>query len=296
MVMMIEKKEKIREFWARYPMTYAIEHGNSVFIDQDGKEIEVTLGTPEFFEIADKIFYRWNQAEHNEIGYFGKLFDYKQYIGKPVLEVGCGLGCMAMNWAKHDAKITAVDLNPVAIEQTRHRFSIYGLDGLIREADAENLPFPDGSFDFAYSWGVLHHTPNTSKAIHELYRVLKPGGRVGVMLYHRDSIMFRYLMKHIDGFIHMDSLFLTPLEFASRYGDGERKEGNPHTWPVTKKEVRNQLFTDFNQIKIHLLGTEIEDILNKWFPGLGSWMPDFMMNACIRRWGWSLWITAQKAE
>jgi 2-polyprenyl-3-methyl-5-hydroxy-6-metoxy-1,4-benzoquinol methylase len=287
-------KQSIREWWASYPMTYGLEHGLTTYTKEDGTVVKVEIGTREFFEIADKTFYSWNTAKHDETGYFGKIFDYASYAGKPVLEVGCGMGCMAMNWASHGANITAVDLNPVAIAITKKRFESFNLTGDIREADGEKLPFDDNSFDYVYSWGVLHHSPNTKKSISELFRVLKPGGKVGVMLYHRNSMMFRFWVEYLEGFLHMENEFLSPLELASRYGDGERKEGNPHTWPVTKNEVYADLFMQYTNVQIDVLGTELVFIFNQWFPGLATKLPPKLMKACIRRWGWSLWITGEK--
>jgi SAM-dependent methyltransferase len=286
-------KQSIRDWWASYPMTYGVEHGATSYIAEDGTRVSVEIGSRTFFELADETFYGWNTAQHNEKGFFGKIFDYDRYVNKPILEVGCGLGCMAMNWARHGARVAAVDLSPVSVEQTRRRFKIFGLEGEIREADAENLPFTDRSFEYAYSWGVLHHTPNPKQAIHELYRVLQPGGRVGVMLYHRNSMWHRFLTEYIEGFVNLEHKFLSPLELASRYGDGYREEGNPHTWPVTEKEVYT-LFADFNQIRIGVLGTELVWIFNQWYPGLGSRLPRRLMEASIRRWGWSFWITGEK--
>ena len=218
------------------------------------------------------------------------LFISSQRLQRPVF-----LGCMAMNWAQQGATISAVDLNPVAIEQTTRRFSLFDLKGDIREADGENLPFKNKRFDYAYSWGVLHHSPNTGKSISELYRVLKPGGKVGVMLYHRRSLWQRFFTEYIEGFINMENKFLNQVELASRYGDGYREEGNPHTWPVTKKEVYKELFAQFTNVKITVLGTELVAIFNQLLPNLGNKMPKALMDACIRRWGWSLWITGEKA-
>jgi SAM-dependent methyltransferase len=65
---------------------------------------------------------------------------------------------------------------------------VYGLTSQLECADAERLPFDDNSFDLVYSWGVLHHSPNTPKAIDEVFRVLRPGGIARVMIYHRWSI------------------------------------------------------------------------------------------------------------
>lgn len=54
-------------------------------------------------------------------------------------------------------------------------------------ADAEHLPFPDATFDIVYSYGVLHHSPDTRAAVKEVHRVLKPGGTAIVMVYHHPS-------------------------------------------------------------------------------------------------------------
>ncbi len=287
-------KQAIRNWWAEYPMTYGYEHGFATYTREDGTIVKVEIGTCEFFELADKTFYQWNQSRHNETGYFGRIFDYEAYVGKPVLEVGCGMGCMAMNWANHGARVTAVDLNPIAVAMTKRRFEIFKLAGDLREADGEGLPFADNAFDYAYSWGVLHHSPNTKKSIAELYRVVKPGASVGVMLYHRHSLMFRFFTEYVDGFVNMESKFLNSLELASRYADGDRREGNPHTWPVTKKEVYKDLFPQFRNVRIDVLGIEVEQIMDQWARNFGSKFPRALLNACIRRWGWSLWITGEK--
>src|ERR1700690_1141220 len=64
-------------------------------------------------------------------------------------------------------------------------------------ADAEKLPFPSETFDLGYSFGVLHHSPNTEKAIAELVRVVRPGGEIKIMLYNRRSLCVLNLwVKH----------------------------------------------------------------------------------------------------
>lgn len=273
-------------------MTYGEEHGNTLY--QSGGEA-VAIGSREFFEQADATFYRWNEPLHGSGGPFSNLFDYDSYRDKQVLEIGCGMGCMAMNWAQHGARVTAVDLNPVAVQQTRRRFELFELSGDIREADAARLPFPDQSFDFVYSWGVLHHSPGLKASIAELHRVMKPGARIGVMLYNRESFLYRFLIQWQEGFVNLESKALTELELASRYTDGERREGNPHTWPVTASEIREDLFASFDEVQTRVLGTDIPNVLNIWGNELGSRVIGRnAIKALARRWGWSLWTSARK--
>lgn len=291
----MDKKEAIRAWWAASPMTYGDQHGDTDYRRADGGMERVTIGTRRFYELADETFYRWNAPLHVGGRPFAKIFDYDRYRGAPILEVGCGMGCMAMNWAQNGAIVTAVDLNPVATAQTTRRFAEFGLPGDIRESDGEVLPFADKSFDFAYSWGVLHHSPGTRRSIAELYRVLRPGGRVGVMLYHRHSMLYQFLVRFQEGWINLERSFLSEVELASRYGDGDRAEGNPHTWPVTKAEVYGELFPQYEDVAVKVLGTDVPNVMAGWVPGgLALRMPESWVRALARRWGWSLWITARK--
>jgi SAM-dependent methyltransferase len=107
-----------------------------------------------------------------------------------VLEIGVGMGADHLEWAKSGPRrLAGVDLTPRAVEWTSQRLAAYGFASELREGDAEHLPFPDDSFDIVYSWGVLHHSPDTPRAFLEAHRVLRPGGTLRAMIYHRPSIV-----------------------------------------------------------------------------------------------------------
>ena len=109
---------------------------------------------------------------------------------KRVLEVGVGMGADHAEWAKsRPARLVGVDLTAAGIELTRQRLLLMGLSSELLTADAEKLPFPDDTFDIVYSWGVLHYTPDTERAVSEVYRVLRPGGVARIMVYHRPSLV-----------------------------------------------------------------------------------------------------------
>lgn len=110
--------------------------------------------------------------------------------GRDVLEIGVGMGADHLEWARaQPRRLAGVDYSARAVEFTRARLALYGLKPQVAVGDAENLPFAGGSFDLVYSWGVLHHSPDTARAVAEARRVLRPGGRARVMIYHQPSLV-----------------------------------------------------------------------------------------------------------
>ena len=109
--------------------------------------------------------------------------DFAASAERDVLEIGLGLGADHERFARAGAKLHGIDLTPHAVEVTQRRLAMQGLSSDLCVGDAEALPFPDGSFDVVYSWGVIHHSPNTAQAAREILRVLKPGGSFRVMVY-----------------------------------------------------------------------------------------------------------------
>lgn len=285
---MSEREHSVEDFWAENPMTYGDLHGKSQYGEQD-----VEFGSEEFFRRVDDTFYAWNRPLHGVMP-FERIFPYGEFRDKKVLEIGCGMGTMAMNWAKAGARVTAVDLNQTAIRATQIRFERLGLEGDIQQSDGRELPFEPESFDYVYSWGVLHHSPDLEKSLCELGRVLKPGGGFGVMLYHRRSILYGYAIRYLEGWLHEEARHLNPLELASRYTDGDREEGNPHTWPITKEEGLAIFRLFAGEAKVRVLGTDLDDQLKLAVPGLGMMLPRIVKKSWARRLGWSLWFHGKK--
>jgi 2-polyprenyl-3-methyl-5-hydroxy-6-metoxy-1,4-benzoquinol methylase len=286
----MSQDEDVQRWWAENPMTYGTVHGQA-----NWKEKTYEMGTKEFYQCVDEEFYRWNSPLHGQRP-FDRLFPYDAYSnGARVLEIGCGMGTMAMNWAKNGAQVTAVDLTPTAVHETQRRFSLFGLQGKVLQMDANNLALEAESFDYVYSFGVLHHSPDLQKSLSEMMRVLRPGGGFGLMLYCRDSIRYRYRMRYVEEFLHYEGRFLGPLELASRYTDAEEDEGNMYTWPVTEQEIRRMLGTKVADSAFRRLGGELDGIFKRLVPGLGLVLPVPVKKAWARRYGWSLWAEGHKA-
>lgn len=171
-------KQEVHDFWNR----------QSCDTDSAGSQ----KFSREYFEEIERFRYRDQPFIH-------AFAQFPRYRGKRVLEVGVGAGTDFIQWVRSGAQATGLDLTEEAIENVRHRIATYGLPAPeeLRVGDAENLPFPDDSFDLGYSFGVLHHTPNTPRALAELVRVIKPGGELKVMLYHRHCLTaFKVWVKH----------------------------------------------------------------------------------------------------
>ena len=143
--------------------------------------------------------------------------DFAASTGRDVLEIGLGLGADHERFARAAAKLHGIDLTPHAVEVTQRRLAMQGLSSDLCVGDAEALPFPNDSFDIVYSWGVIHHSPNTEKAAREILRVLKPSGNFKVMIYHTWSLVglmlwLRYGLGRGKPFTSMSEIYATHLE------------------------------------------------------------------------------------
>ncbi|HEX5705484.1 MAG TPA: class I SAM-dependent methyltransferase [Pyrinomonadaceae bacterium] len=288
-----ELKERVRVFWQAHPC-------GTKFSDAE-------IGTPEFFERVEA--HRYDKEWH-----IPAAADFTNARGLRVLEIGCGMGTDGAQFAKAGANYTGIDLTDAAVELARKRFQVSGLKGEFRVADAERLDFPDASFDLVYSHGVLHHTPDIEAAVREIHRVLKPGGRAMVMLYHRGSYNYRVgirvlrragagLLTSEAGIKLINLLTREPIDslrehaqlakngnssaddFLSQSTDGA---GNPLARVYSRREAR-ELFKDFSAVELRAY------FLNKRFiPIIGNLLPRSFESALASRWGWHLWIYAKK--
>jgi len=290
-----ELKERVREFWQAHPC-------GTKFSDAE-------IGTREFFDRVER--HRYDKESHiPEAANFGGA------KGLRVLEIGCGVGTDGLQFARAGAIYTGVDLTDAAIDLAQKNFATAGMPGEFRVADAEHLDFPDEAFDLVYSHGVLHHTPNIEAAVREIHRVLKPGGRALVMLYHRGSYNYRVgirvlrrvgagLLRTEGGIKIINRLTGEPVQSLREHAASLRNAngnfssaellnqstdgaGNPLARVYSRTEAR-ELFKDFRQVELRAY------FLNKRFiPLLGNLLPRSIESALASRWGWHLWIYAKK--
>ncbi|HMJ90276.1 MAG TPA: class I SAM-dependent methyltransferase [Candidatus Acidoferrum sp.] len=154
------------------------------------------------------------------------LVPFAEAKDKTVLEIGTGNGADGAMFALNGGIYTGVDLTDAALAATEKHFNVLNLKGTFLRQNAEELTLPDSTFDFVYSHGVLHHTPHPARAIDEVWRVLKPGGRAIIMLYHKRS--FNYVVRIM---LYMRARLL--LKILSRAG----------RWQKDRERLRNEEIT-----------------------------------------------------
>lgn len=163
-----------------------------------------------------------------------------------VLEIGVGLGADHQKFVEAGAIVCGIDLTERAIENTKTRLKLFGLESSLRVGDAEKLEFDDNSFEIVYSWGVIHHSPNTQKAVKEIYRVLEYGGVAKIMIYHKWSLIglmlwLRYGLFRLRPFTSLKTIYSKYLE-------------SPGTKAYSKSEAK-KLFGDFSKVEIRTILT-----------------------------------------
>jgi ubiquinone/menaquinone biosynthesis C-methylase UbiE len=152
----------------------------------DTSVVQNVSGDADFYE-------KFREQRYRTQWHIPLLVPFAEAKGKQVLEIGIGNGADGAMFALNGGYYTGADLTEAALEATRKHFEVLGLKGRFQKENAEQLSFTCNSFDIVYSHGVLHHTPNIRQAIDEVWRVLKPGGRAIIMLYHKHS--FNYYVR-----------------------------------------------------------------------------------------------------
>lgn len=205
---------------------------------------------------------------------------FEEQRGVRVLEVGCGVGTDLLQFARAGAEVYAVDYSPRSVDLARRQLALYGLEGDIQAGDAEELPFEDNSFDLVYSWGVIHHTPDTARAAREIVRVLRPGGAARVMIYHRRSLVAlqTWLVHGL----------LSGRPFQSLAAVLAHHHESSGTKAFTEEEARH-LFRDLQQLRVRTIVTPYDVRVSK-----GHFAPSWVRSLLPRGLGFFLLLEGRK--
>lgn len=162
---------------------------------------------PDFTELKQKHRKAWASGDYDQIAR-GILAVADHVVrsarlraGERVLDVACGTGNTALAARARGAEVTGLDLTPELLAVARAREAAEGLSGINwQEGDAENMPFPDVSFDVVVSSCGLMFAPDQQRVADEVARVTRPGGRVAIQAWTRESgvgRMFEVVSKYV---------------------------------------------------------------------------------------------------
>ena len=270
--------QRVREFWDRRPCNMrhsAKDVGTCQYFDEvEGRKYFVEPHIPRFAE-----FERWRD--------------------KHVLEVGCGIGTDTINFARHGAWVTAVELSGHSLEIARQRAKLYGLEDRIRfyQANAEEMTdvVPIKPYDLIYSFGVIHHTPKPERVIEQMTHYAHGGSTVKLMVYHRYSWKVLWVILRFG-----KGKFWRLSDLIARYS--EAQEGCPVTYTFAKKKTIQLLSRySFRVTELwvdHIFPYRIPDYVQyryvkEWY---FRWMPQPLFRWMERQWGWHLCVTAVVPE
>lgn len=202
------------------------------------REVGITDASPASLE-------RYDRAYFELYPYLAGYLRAPEMAGRRVLEVGLGYGTVAEALARGGADYHGLDIADGPVEMARHRLA--GVPGArpeqVQQGSVLELPFPDASFDRVVSIGCLHHTGNLGRAVAEVRRVLRPGGELLLMVYHRHSARRMLLWPLLAARHRLVAGAPTPEEWLRYASDGTPSgDAPPHTDFVSVAELRGLLY------------------------------------------------------
>jgi 2-polyprenyl-3-methyl-5-hydroxy-6-metoxy-1,4-benzoquinol methylase len=253
--------DQVRTYWDRRPCN--IRHSTR------------DIGSREYFEEVEARKYF---VEPHIPGFA----DFPRWRGKRVLEVGCGIGTDAVNFARNGAEYTGIELSKTSLDLAKRRFEVFGLTGDLREMDAERLAggFPPETFDLVYSFGVIHHTPQPRAVIENIRTVIHQDGELRLMLYAKRSWKAAMIANGLD--------------------QPEAQSGCPIANMYDEADVQDLLRGFFEPIEIrqeHIFPYAVEQYVKYEYVKVPYFaeMPEQVFRALEKSFGWHMLITARPA-
>lgn len=252
---------KIKSYWDHQPC--GIKKGNG------------EIGTLEYFESGSRTRY---EVEPHVMDFAG----FHEWRGKRVLEIGCGMGWDAVQFAKHGADYTGIDISKKSIELAKKQFKVYGLHGdlrVINMADPEEIKQLEGDYDLVYSMGVIHHFPNIEQIIKNIHGLAATGGEFRFMVYAKNSWKYAMIRKGLDQFEAQ-----ADCPFAQAYTSTELYDLLENSFEILRLRQAHCFMYNIDMYKQGKLELE------PWFEA----MPELMRDAVKEYLGWHLLIKARK--
>jgi ubiquinone/menaquinone biosynthesis C-methylase UbiE len=226
-----------------------IDRRNAAFWDElCGTGLAEQLG---IIEPSTENLDRFDAAYMGMYPYLDRYLPGAESAGMRLLEIGLGYGTVSQILAARGLDYHGLDIAPGPVEMVRFRLEQLGLDdpeGRVRVGSVLEIDHPDENFDHVVTIGCLHHTGDIGRAVREVERVLRPGGRAMVMLYNRHSyrrmrMALAELPRRIRGAAHDEETM------RGAYDRNLEGEAAPTTDYTSVREAR-RLFSGFSEVRI----------------------------------------------
>lgn len=289
--------EKVKDWWNNNPYTYGMSKKDDYRDVGDVTDLE--LDTAFFDHYMRKSRKHFEDAQKDNEPIASRFIQYDYLRGKQVLDIAIGFGWSTVEMARNGGNVTGIDLTSRAIEVTQKHLNLRGLNANVLMMDAQQMEFPDASFDYVLAWGCLMHMPDTEKALSEIYRVLKPGGRATAYMYNKNSVSYWWHFWFLRGILagKLWTYRGDTTQLVSRYTDGVTIGGNMLTKVYTPKEAET-MFKDagFSKAEAKPWGPPmmLESFPVSKLP-LGRYLSYDMRKKIADQWGWGMIIQAEKA-
>jgi 2-polyprenyl-3-methyl-5-hydroxy-6-metoxy-1,4-benzoquinol methylase len=218
---------------------------------------------------------------------------FERWRGKKVLEIGCGIGTDSINFARHGAHVTVVDVSAESLALCKKRFEQYGLTARFYQGNAEQLSaiVPVERYDLVYSFGVIHHTPSPYRVIEHIKRYMGPDSELRMMMYSKWCWKTAWIVLR-----YGKGRFWKAAQLVAEHS--EAQTGCPVTYTYSGRDIRNHLLRDFEVRSIakdHIFPYVIEKYVKHEYERVWyfRFLPDSVFRALERLAGWHMLIVAQ---
>lgn len=243
------------------------------------------LGNKEYFDEVEKRKYF---VEPHIPGFA----QFEKWRSKKVLEIGCGIGTDSINFARHGADLTAVDISKKSLEICKRRFEVYGLKASFYCGDSEELSsfVPVETYDLIYSFGVIHHTPHPERVFDEIKKYCGPETEIRIMLYSKLCWKVLWIIMH-----YGKGAFWKADELLRTYS--EAQTGCPVTYYYSFRDIQ-QLMKDYQIAKMskeHIFPYNIDKYIKYSYEWVWyfRWIPKTLFRWLERHFGLHTLIVAK---